>query len=120
LDLEYFYYAPFCQIFCSDDKKFHHVMQSVLMRSDQIFWDYGTFERALRETHFFFHQMTPEQMTKWLGKKGHYPPRGNFITRQMHKRFWNLPEELQQNFAKKLPQNLVDSVLRKVKIARAA
>ena len=119
LDLEYLYYLPFCQIFCSDDRKLHNVMQSVLLRPDQIFLDYSTFERALKETHFFFRHLTPDQMKKWLEKKGHYPPKGTFITRQIHKQFWNLPEELQKNFAKKLPQELVDSVLRKVKAARS-
>ena len=119
LDLEYLYYLPFCQIFCSDDKKLHNVMQSVLLRPDQVFWDYSTFERALGETQIFFRDMTPDQMRKWFEKNGHYPPKGPSITRQMYERFWNLPPELQQNFAKKLPQEVVNSVIRKIKAARS-
>ena len=119
LDLEYLYYLPFCQIFCSDDKKLHNVIQPALLRADQAFWDYVTFERALRETHFFFDQLSPDGVRKWLDRKGHYPPRGPSITRQMYARHWKLPAELEGNFAKKLPQALVDSVIRKVKAARA-
>ena len=119
LDLEYLYFLPFCQIFCSDDKKLHNVIQSVLLRPDQTFLDYVTLERALHETFAFFGQLSSDRMREWLDSKGHYPPCGPFITQQMYDRHWKLPAELQGNFAKKLPQALVDSVIRKVKAARA-
>jgi hypothetical protein len=119
LDLEYLYFLPFCQIFCSDDKKLHNVIQSVLLRPDQTFLDYVTLERALHETFAFFAQLSSDRMREWLDSKGHYPPCGPFITQQMYDRHWKLPAELQGNFAKKLPQALVDSVIRKVKAARA-
>lgn len=119
LDLEYLYYLPFCQIFCSDDKKLHNVIQPALLRPDQTFLDYVTLERALRETFSFFSQLSPDGMREWLDSRGHYPPSGPLITQQMYDRHWKLPAELQGNFAKKLPQALVDSVIRKVKAARA-
>jgi hypothetical protein len=37
----------------------------------------------------------------------------------MYDRHWKLPSELQGNIAKKLPQALVDSMIRKIKAARA-
>lgn len=120
LDLDYLYYLHFCQVFCSDDRKLHGAMQSVLLRQDQTFLDYLTLERALRETFVFFSQLSPVQIKMWLDKKGHWPPKGShLVVRDIYKKHFDLPVDLQGNFARKLPQALRDSVLRKVEAARA-
>jgi hypothetical protein len=119
LDFEYLYYLPFCHIFCSDDKRLHGILAPVLVRDDQTVWDYLKLRRALEETWFFFSQLNPEEVRKWLDTKGHYPPSGSFITRQMYEQYWRVPRESQRNMAQKLPKELVEAVLRKVKAARA-
>ena len=119
LDLEYLYYLPFCHIFCSDDKKLHNVLQHVLLRADQTFLEYATLEKALKETWFFFGQLPDGGMKKWLETKGHYPPRGSLVTREMYNRHWKVPGGGERNLAKKLPKELVDAVGRKVRAARA-
>jgi hypothetical protein len=74
-DLEYLYYLPFCQIFCSGDR-FHGNLAPLLMRRDQEFIGADrlpAFRRDLVAAQDFWLGLTQTQKEKWVTRFGYWP-----------------------------------------------
>jgi hypothetical protein len=70
IDLEYFYYTPFCQIFSSGDT-FHRKIAPLVMR-DQVFVDRDIFKTDLKQLAEWWKKLTPDELEKELDIGG--PP----------------------------------------------
>jgi len=73
VDLEYFYYAPFCMVFCSEDK-FHRTLAPAVLRADQVFITGKQLKDDLRWIANEWDSLTPEERNERAREYGSYPP----------------------------------------------
>jgi len=73
VDLEYFYYLPFCMVFCSGDK-FHKTMIEPLLRNDQTFLNSIDLKNDLRFLVEEWNSLNKEERDNRYYDFGSYPP----------------------------------------------
>jgi hypothetical protein len=87
LDMQYFYYLPFCQIFSSDDKE---IMKLVpfFQRPDQRFITKTDLQNDLKNLSAYFVGLSEEDSKNFYEEYGPYPPDlDNSFTTQVWKQF---------------------------------
>lgn len=87
LDMQYFYYLPFCQMFSSDDKE---IVQLVpfFQRPDQIFITKTDLQSDLKNVSAYFVNLSEEESKKFYEEYGPYPPDlSDSFTAQVWKQF---------------------------------
>ncbi len=105
LDMQYFYYLPFCQIFSSDDKEMIRLFP-FFQRPDQKFIDKANLQKDLKNLSDYFASLSEEESKTFYEEYDFYPPDlkdsftvqmwGKFMSpRQKHadKRLRRSPEE---------------------------
>lgn len=73
VDMEYFYYAPFCHVFCSRDK-LHQTAASTFLRINQSYVAGDELKADLVRLNQWWEGMSEEQQRDRDYAHGHYPP----------------------------------------------
>ncbi|MGH2638616.1 MAG: hypothetical protein ACRDF4_04960, partial [Rhabdochlamydiaceae bacterium] len=94
LDMQYFYYLPFCQVFSSDDKEIVQLFP-FFQRPDQEFVTKADLQRDLKNLSVYLTRLSEEESISFYEEFGPYPPdlEGSF-TVNMWKKFMR-PREKQ-------------------------
>lgn len=86
IDIEYMYYVPFCQAFCSRDK-LHKELSVPFLRTDQSFVDGDGLKKDLQRLIAWWSEMDEEQRRNWSAEYGMYPPESaDSLTYQLWRR----------------------------------
>ena len=73
VDIEYMYYVPFCDVFCSRDQ-LHKELSVPFLRTDQSFADGDELKSDLRHLIHWWKRLDAEQQRNWSYEYGSYPP----------------------------------------------
>lgn len=73
LDMQYFYYLPFCQIFSSDDKEIVQLFP-FFQRPDQVFITKADLQKDLKNLSVYLASLSEEESTSFYEEYGPYPP----------------------------------------------
>jgi len=73
LDMQYFYYLPFCQIFSSDDKEIVQLFP-FFQRPDQVFVTKADLQRDLKNLSVYFASLSEEESASFYEEYGSHPP----------------------------------------------
>ncbi len=83
VDIEYLYYAPFCQVFTSRDN-LHRDLANSFLRPDQSFVDGDDLKKDLATINQWWDNLNEEQRREYSAAYGSYPPRNSgSVTHQM-------------------------------------
>lgn len=116
-DLVYFYYAPFCNIFSSNDK-LHELLAPLVLRRDQYFIRTALLRSDFEAIEYFWEHLSTEQKRMWFDRFGNWPPRntGSF-TYEMWTRKMIMPGVSRRNILKNVSsdsKNKMNDHVRKV------
>ena len=87
IDLEYLYYLPFCEVFCSNDK-FHKTMAPALLSEKQLFIDGEELKADLRRLAQDWKRLSEEQQDQHLKKWGYQPTDDQCFVYSIWKQCW--------------------------------
>ena len=100
--LEYLFYLPFCQVFCSNDP-FHKQFVPLFLgdvRSQQDFVDSAILKQNLKQIYARWKSMPETEQKEYLEKFGHYPPElEDSITNQLWEKY--MPPRTERNSRRK-------------------
>jgi hypothetical protein len=73
IDIQYFYYAPFCQVFCSRDN-LHRNLSSTFLRDDQNFVHGDELKTDLKQLNEWWDLLSDDEKREREYEYGSYPP----------------------------------------------
>lgn len=88
VDLEYLLYLPFCQIFVSNDEKFHKKFAPLFLTDQQDFVEGSELKQDLKRIQSYWNSLSETEQEEYKNKWGPYPPDwDDSITNQLWKKY---------------------------------